>query len=105
LETPARIRTFLLEGVLAGMRAVSFSDDDSFLENGIIDSTGILELIGFIEEEFGIDVRDEDLIPQNFDSISKLCRYIATRNGNAAAAVDDAADAPPRPQTGHHAAP
>jgi acyl carrier protein len=105
LETPAKIRHFLLENILAGMRAVSFTDDDSFLENGIIDSTGILELIGFIEQEFGVDVRDEDLVPRNFDSISGLCRYIAERNGNAAAAGDDATDAPSRPLTGHHAAP
>jgi acyl carrier protein len=95
LETATRIRNFLLESVLAGMRTDAFTDDDSFLENGIIDSTGILELIGFIEEEFGIEVRDEDLVPDNFDSISKLCRYIAARNGNAAS----------RPATGHHAAP
>jgi acyl carrier protein len=77
------------------MRTDAFTDDDSFLENGIIDSTGILELIGFIEEEFGIEVRDEDLVPDNFDSISRLCRYIAARNGNAASP----------PATGHHAAP
>ena len=53
-----------------------FCDDDSFLENDLIDSTGVLELVAFIEENFNIRVEDEELIPENLDSVNKLINYI-----------------------------
>ena len=46
------------------------------MDNGIIDSLGVLELVSFIEDSFGIEVKDEELIPENLDSISNLLRYI-----------------------------
>jgi len=54
-------------------------DDDSFLEKGIIDSTGVLELVAFIEENFGIKVEDEELIPENLDSIDNLVTFINSK--------------------------
>ena len=77
-----KIRTFILENILAGSRGATLDDNDSFLEKGIIDSTGILELVSFIEDEFKIQVRDEELVPDNFDSVSKLAGYITTRIGS-----------------------
>lgn len=74
-----KIRTFILENILAGSRGATLDDNDSFLEKGIIDSTGILELVAFIEDEFKIQVGDEDLVPNNFDSVSKLAGYITTK--------------------------
>jgi acyl carrier protein len=74
-----KIRSFILENVLAGSRGATLNDNDSFLEKGIIDSTGILELVSFIEDEFKIQVRDEELVPDNFDSVSKLAGYITTK--------------------------
>lgn len=71
-----RIRDFIIENSLNGYSKKELRDDDSFLGQGIIDSTGILELVSFVEEEFGITVMDEELIPDNFDSISSLARYI-----------------------------
>jgi acyl carrier protein len=58
----------------AGLR--TFSSEDSFMAKGIIDSTGVLELIEFIEEKFRIKIEDEELIPDNFDSFKKLARYV-----------------------------
>jgi len=53
-----------------------FSDDDSFQDRGIVDSTGILELVCHLQEHYAIDVADEDLVPDNLDSLSKLARFI-----------------------------
>ncbi len=50
--------------------------DTSLLDQGIIDSTGVLEVIGFIEETFGITVDDADLLPENLDSIEGIARYV-----------------------------
>jgi len=77
-----KIRTFILENILAGSRGATLDDNDSFLEKGIIDSTGILELVSFIEDEFKIQVRDEELVPDNFDSVSKLAGYVTTKIGS-----------------------
>ena len=51
-------------------------DDDSFLEKGIIDSTGVLELVSFLEETFNIKIEDEELVPDNLDSINKITTFI-----------------------------
>jgi acyl carrier protein len=53
-----------------------YSDDQSFLAKGIIDSTGVLELITFVQEEFGITVEDDELVPENLDSIQALGAFI-----------------------------
>ena len=76
-EIKAKIRAYILESFLYGGSDDAVADDDSFLEKGIIDSTGILELVGFIEETFSVKVADEELIPENMDSINKLGHFIA----------------------------
>jgi acyl carrier protein len=58
----------------AGLR--SFQDSDSFLKKGILDSTGVLELLEFIEDRFGIKVEDDEIIPENLDSVDRLARYV-----------------------------
>ncbi len=77
-----QIRTYIMENILLGSADQSIADDDSFLEKGIIDSTGILELVAFVEDEFEIEVGDEELIPDNFDSIEKLAAYTQRKIGN-----------------------
>lgn len=61
---------------LLGNKSITIHNDDSFLEHDLIDSTGVLELVAFIEEQFNITVEDEELIPDNLDSINKLTNYI-----------------------------
>jgi len=82
LEAFKQIRDFIINNALFGSTEVEFKDDDSFLEKGIIDSTGVLELVSFVEENFGIEVNDEELIPDNFDSVAKLGEYIQRKSGN-----------------------
>jgi acyl carrier protein len=70
------LRQFVIESFLpqSGLRA--FKDSDSFLEKGIIDSTGILELLEFVEAQFNIKVDDDEVIPDNLDSLSQLSGFV-----------------------------
>ena len=70
------LRKFIIDNFLFGRDSVGFSDDDSFLEKSLIDSSGVLELVGFLEETYGITVRDQELVPENLDSINRLIRYL-----------------------------
>jgi len=72
------LRTYIVENFLFGEESApfAFSDDDSFQDRGIVDSTGILELVCHLQEQYAIDVADEDLVPDNLDSLSKLARFI-----------------------------
>ena len=81
MEVKKQIRDFIVQNALFGSSERNFNDEDSFLEKEIIDSTGVLELVSFVEERFGIEVGDEELIPDNFDSISKLGEYVRKKQG------------------------
>lgn len=74
------LRKFIIDNFLFGRDSVGFSDDDSFLEKSLIDSSGVLELVGFLEETYDIAVRDHELVPENLDSINKLLRYLAMKS-------------------------
>ena len=74
-EVKEKIREFVVENFLFG-KDDGLKDDTSFLDEGIIDSTGILELVSFLEEEFDIAVEDEELIPENLDSIANVTAYL-----------------------------
>lgn len=69
------LRTFIRENFLFGADT-PLADDDSFLEMGIIDSTGVLELVDFLQREYGIHVADEELVPENLDSIRNLVVFL-----------------------------
>ena len=73
------LRQFVLETLSAGAKPDRVDDKASFLETGIIDSTGVLELVSFLENEFYFNVADEDLTPDNLDSIEKLVTYIKSK--------------------------
>jgi acyl carrier protein len=75
------IRDFIVENFLFGNREKLPADDDSFLQKGLIDSTGILEVVNFIEEKFGIRVEDDELLPENLDSVRSLAGFIARKRG------------------------
>jgi acyl carrier protein len=70
-----QIKEFIIENYLFG-NADGLQDDTSFLEEGIIDSTGVLELVSFMEENYEIQVDDEELIPENLDSINNVTAYL-----------------------------
>lgn len=61
------------------MNPEDLSNNSSLLELGIIDSTGVLELVGFLEEKYSIQVEDSDLIPDNLDSLDNLVNYLSNK--------------------------
>ena len=69
------VRAFIVENFLLG-RANGLQDDDSFLEKGIFDSTGILELVSFVENRYHLELEPDELVPENLDSISCLARFL-----------------------------
>ena len=71
-----KLRNFIIENFMFGSEDASLDDDDSFRDEGIIDSTGVLEAVVFIEDEFGFEVSDDELVPENFDSLNKLLSYV-----------------------------
>lgn len=73
--TKNRIREFIVETFLYG-GADGLKDEESLLESGTIDSTGVLELVAFVEEAFAIQVLDTDITRDNFDSVIKLAKYV-----------------------------
>jgi len=72
-----QIRYYIVENFLFGSNGLD--DKDSFLEHGVVDSTGVLELLLFAEETFGITVDDQEILPENFDSISNLAGYVTRK--------------------------
>ena len=73
------IRSFIVENFLYGLEDEGFKDEVSFLANGLIDSTGVLELVSFVQHKYGIVVKDDEMIPENFDSVNKLSNFITTK--------------------------
>lgn len=81
-EIHEQLRSYIVDNFLFGDDN-GFDDTASFLDTGIIDSTGILELISFLEGEFSIKVQDEELLPENLDSINNLVAFLGKKLGRA----------------------
>ncbi len=78
----AQLRSFISDTFFVD----GFAEDDSFLRKGIIDSTGMMELVAFVEQAFGIKVSDSELVPQNLDSLKNLSQFIERKRAQATAA-------------------
>lgn len=76
MELRTRIRHFILENYLFTTDEEALHDRDSLLARGVIDSTGALEVILFLEEQFDIDVEEEEMVPANLDSVERLAAYV-----------------------------
>jgi len=70
------IRDFVAKTFLYSDQGFPYPDDASFLEEGVIDSLGIMEMVSFVEKQFGISVADAEILPGNFDSVEQLSRYV-----------------------------
>ncbi len=75
-DVKTTIRQFIVENFLFGDTTVEFSDDDSLMETGILDSTGILELVAFLEREYNIRIDNEEILPENMDTLNNLERFL-----------------------------
>lgn len=76
-----KLRLFILENFLFTDDQSKLNNEDSFMDQGIIDSTAVLELIFYLEEEFAIKVEVEEMVPANLDSIDKVTRFIESKSG------------------------
>ena len=78
IDLKKNIRTFIVENFLFG-EADGLADDTSFLDQAVIDSTGVLELVAHLESAYGIKVKDEEILPDNFDSINAIATYLVKK--------------------------
>jgi acyl carrier protein len=78
------IRQYILENLLFTEDESVLQDDDSFIDGGIIDSTGVMEIILFIEETYGIKVNDHEMLPVNLDSVDNLATFVQRKLAVAA---------------------
>jgi acyl carrier protein len=78
MQIENEIRKFIMENfILDG--EIKLSEEDSLLERGVIDSTGVLELVAFIEETYQFKIKDEELVPENLDSIKNILQFIQSK--------------------------
>lgn len=82
-EIKTQIREFVIENFLMGDASAMLKDGESFLETGTIDSTGVLEVVTFLETSFDLKVEDKDLVPENLDSVDNLAKYVLRRKNAA----------------------
>ena len=80
MELKEDIREFIVDTFLFGEDG-GLREDSSFLEEGIVDSTGIMQLVSFLQDQYQITIEDEELIPDNLDSIRKVIAFIETKRG------------------------
>jgi acyl carrier protein len=78
------LRAFLMENFLLGDDLRSLPGDASLIEAGIIDSTGVLELVGFLERTYGLHIADDELVPENLDSIDRVVRFVESKRSASA---------------------
>ena len=72
----SELRQFIVENFLFGKEDAPLASGDSLLELGIIDSTGVLELVSFLEQKYGFTIQDDELVPENLDSIDRLVQFV-----------------------------
>ena len=80
------IRAFMIESFLFGDESGLPADNESLIANGIVDSTGVLELVAFIEDTFGFTMADADITPENLDSVDNIAAFVARAGERAKAA-------------------
>lgn len=84
LQIRAELTEFIVTNYLFGDVARTPRDDDDLVEEGVIDSTGVLELIEFLESHFGIEVTEAETLPRNLGSISGLTRFVMSKQSVSA---------------------
>jgi acyl carrier protein len=80
MQVKEEVRNYLLKNYLFSTDASALDDNASLITTGVIDSTGVLELIFFLQEEYGIEVADEEMIPDNLDSVRNIVAFVARKS-------------------------
>lgn len=84
MDARQTIRNFILENFLFTDDPAALVDGKSFLSSGMIDSTGVLEIMYFVEEKFGFSISDDEMLPENLDSVDNLVAFVARKQKVAA---------------------
>jgi len=71
-----KVKNFISENILFSDIGYPFNENDSFLEKGVVDSMNVMEIVAFVEDTFGVNISDSDIVPSNFDSISNITKFI-----------------------------
>lgn len=85
MDIQTKVRAFIVENFLFGDATAMPANSASLIDNQIIDSTGVLELVGFIEETFLVTVADSEIVPANLDSVDAIARYVSGKAASIAA--------------------
>jgi acyl carrier protein len=81
-EARQALTSFIVENFLFGNAAEAPAADTSFMETGLVDSTGVLEIVSFIEGKYGISVGDDEMIPQHLDSVANIAAFVVRKKGS-----------------------
>ena len=81
MELREHIRAYIVENFLFGDASPLSGDDVSLLDNGIIDSVGVMELVAYLEQDHGLSIEDHELVPENLDSVDNLVRFVTAKRG------------------------
>ena len=79
MDVETSVREFLRDHVPVGQDSATISADESLLDSGLLDSASILEAVSFLEERFGLVISDEELVPENFETINAIMALVASR--------------------------
>jgi acyl carrier protein len=79
MQVKESVRQFILKNYLFSTDEAALNDQESLIKGGVLDSTGILELIMFLQEQFSIEVADEEMVPENLDSVRSIVAFVARK--------------------------
>lgn len=80
-DVKAEVRRYIEDNFIMGARSAALADGDSFLEHHVLDSTGFLELIGHLEDTYAIRIGDDEMVPENLDSLDSIAQFLARKRG------------------------
>ena len=75
------LRRYVIDNFLYGRQDQELSDDDSFVDKGVLDSTGVLDLVGYLEQSYGVEIADQELVPENLDSVRRIAAFLRAKRG------------------------
>ncbi|MGA2235105.1 MAG: acyl carrier protein [Terriglobales bacterium] len=85
------VRQFVIENFIFDNNHRNFSNDDSFFDTGLLDSMGVLTLVDFVNEKYGIPIEDDELLPENWDSVNRIATFVRARFSPAIDSQDNSA--------------
>jgi acyl carrier protein len=84
MQIQESIRQYIAKNLLFSENGFAYSDSASFLNEGIVDSVGVMELVAFVDQEFGIEVEPDEISPENFDSVERIAKFVEGKKALAA---------------------